>query len=1581
MNFNEFKIYHLRGKSDTNFHQEKKILDEANIGINALRDSIFKDFEISQQNSEINRQNTVFQENSQKNKKIQKKYFDINFFYKKKYSEPIQQNNSEKILILYLLEKVLLSKREIDHYFFGKKLKCLKFLLDNMHLIIKKLIKIVEKNLIRDFPLLKGHKIIQCLNNYIQVIDSFLDTSPHYFYREIKNAFLNQLNQNRLDMINIYQEIEENNYINNNNLLNNYLLSKKKYILNFISNITKIILFSLSKLYYETDYYSLIISSLTIKVVFGIISFIDKDKTQSNLSTKENLKHFKILHIIEHLINLLRNFYKNDSDDESPFYKSINSLNKFMLNNFVEYIPKCSILKIKKDNLKLNSHNLFKELITYKNYKNYLFKFKSFSNNQLLKLFKIYYNTKLIFWKNTLFQLEDNKIDKFTCRVCEKKIPLNEFILHANFCKERKIVLEKNHEQKKKLKYYLKLLELYRIKINSQTIDNNKNNIILLAHEVNEILKKIKFLNNSSIGSDTNLNGNNDINNYFKVLTEIFSIEKDMTIEDYENKKGQTRFLTNICYLSLIIYISNKFRKDNDIEINEIFGNIFSISLEKIINILLLFYIKENIDKNHELKQFENNEEKYLKGLKPIIKNSKTNILSTLKNIYNPNKLVKSEKNLLFSHEKYCRKKSNDVNLGKTHISVFQNLLNKYKAALSLNNAIISSKQLKINDFGNSLNNISISTCSNTELYKKKYKEESPEKKQYLKSSKNINSYSFFNRKMNKIDSPKFLCLKRNNIINIQKEANISLFKINIFFKNRIKSCENLSSYLNKVSKDEEDFNTNIGIGNIILSERSTTNNISNKNENEMKRIDSSLDDSSISFKKKKLLKENQTNNSNNSSSISSFDSNSNSCPNASPLFDTKISSYKDNKKIKSKFSTKNDENKNIQINKNKEDNKELKKLKENKENENDSNIELKENVFIDSEVDFDVNEETKKNENFGDICVDLKEEESEENDTSDFGSIIEYKSKSISKENLTKLTTKQDKTQKKLNDKIICIIKELLIFIEEEKKIKNINENNVNNNTFYFKTNINSSKSRGNYKNILNYEKIKLNKYEEKLIINKPEIKINEDKIKNDKVVINGNNKEEDLKKIENSDNIQNIENKKSTFLLNSPSKKLRNEKLRTNSLVNLSIKRHSVKIEKEDNLSVCRLPIKSINLSSFKLILPIAKGGYGSVGLYKKVSTGDFYAVKSVNINSMKEKNLSNTLKQEQNILKEINSDYVVNSYFIFRDKKNYYYAMEYLPGGDVFKLLSSIILPESTIQLILAETILGINYLHKIHIIHHDIKPENILITKDGHFKLSDFGLSKTIKDDFNYDYYVKNFLDLDFMPKDNNFLFDEDENETNQAVGTLNYMAPELFTDEYPEGPNIDYWSVGVVLYELYSFKVPFEAETQEETRKNIIEMKINWNNLLNDEIKKQYKNIDDGIDLIKKFLVKNPRERWGDNQLKNIKNHPFFKGFNWDDIQKIKNAPVMKYLKKVVGETNKKIKEQNEKNNNNKDNNIDLLPSELDINFENESDEENFTERFDNLTKRNNELIKMKFKKKEFHFKEIKDKDSLFLELK
>ena len=1548
MDYYKYKFKNYRGKSDTNFHQEKKILDGANIGITALRDSILKDLENSQIKIAYTRKKSDAQEHSSRNKKNKNK-FDIHECNKHDKSQIIHHNNSDKDVILGLLEKILLFKKELDNYFFQKKLRCLKFHLDNVSMIIKKHIQIIKKELIKDCPLLKEHKIIKILNNYIGIFNCFLDTKPHYFYREIKDAFLNQLDQNRNDIIKYYNEIEHKNHLATNYLIKKYLLSKKHFILDFISSITQCILFSLSKLYYETDYYSLIISSLTLKIVFGIVSFIDKDKDDQHSTLKEKLRDYKILHIIEHLISLSKNFYKTSSNDETVEHKGMNSLSKFMFNNIVEFIPKCKSLVISDNNFGIKKESLYNELNKYINYKYYLCKLKSFSNKQLLKIFKLYYNSKLIFWKNVLFQLEDNKIDKLCCRVCERKIHLNEFIVHVNYCKEKKLVSEKIYEYKKEIKHYLKLLELYRIKITKGTNTPNENNIFSQANEVHEMIKQLKNKNN--IIKEFSLEDNNDINNYIKVLSHIFTYEKNVIIDDYEKKKDHPKFLINICYLSLIIYISNKISKNTDSEISDIFGKIFSISLEKMINILLLLYINENIDKNHDLKQFQSYSENNYKLFKPIIKKSKTNIISKLKNIYTPNLLTMNNNNLLFSKEILNYKNNKEENIiDNSEIYTFQKLLNNYKTKLSLNNALFSSKQLKIYEFRNSINNISMSTSNNTELSKKKLEIESPVKIINTQSSDNVDYFSFFNKKSKNNISPILLDSKRNNLINIPKESNISLFKINNYLKREIKSTENLSIYFNQDKRKDND-KFKINISNIIFSEGNSNNYSKNNN---LDSVNNTLNDSCISLKKNSILSENQNNKSVNSSSLSSVDSDSILYNNASPLLEDIFSNNKEYKTIKSKFC----------INKNKVSDKELII-----ENEDNSIIDLKENIFIDSDIDFDYKEEDiepkKSDKIIRKSSLDLKEES---DDYKNLGILLSKEDKNNSKDNINynkNLGINWDETQKRFNGKITKVMEELILFIEKEGK----NENNLKINN-----NINNKMCNINFINKICYSKINNN--------NKIYDRNNNNNFNNPtknkifKEEINKNNAKKNKKYIEYSPTHKNINN---NFLIRSPSKLLKDEKI---GIKDLNTIKHQDNNDIENDLSLCRLQSKSLN--SFKLILPIEKGGYGSVSLYKKISTGDLYAIKTVNINAMKEKKLSKTLKQELNILKEINSDYIVNSYYIFKDKINYYYVMEYLPGGDVFKLLSNIILPESAIQLIIAETILGINYLHKIHIIHHDIKPENILITKDGHFKLSDFGLSKTIKEDMNYAYdsKLKNFQNIEFIHKIKDLSIELDDNETNNAVGTLNYMAPELFTDEYPEGPNIDYWSVGIVLYELYSFKVPFEAETQEQTRKNIIEMKINWDNLLNDEIKKQYENINDGIDLIKKFLVRNPEERWGDNNLNEIKNHPFFKGFNWDNIQKIKNAQIMKYLKKVVGETNKKIKEQLDKNENN--NNDNKLPYELEIelNEENEENEEDdFTERLDNLTKRNNELIRMKFKKKEFHFKEIKDKESLLLDLK
>ena len=408
--------------------------------------------------------------------------------------------------------------------------------------------------------------------------------------------------------------------------------------------------------------------------------------------------------------------------------------------------------------------------------------------------------------------------------------------------------------------------------------------------------------------------------------------------------------------------------------------------------------------------------------------------------------------------------------------------------------------------------------------------------------------------------------------------------------------------------------------------------------------------------------------------------------------------------------------------------------------------------------------------------------------------------------------------------------------------------------------------------------------------------------------------------------------------------------------------------------HLSLCESSNFSLGNSifNFKLIIQIAKGGYGNVALYKKITTGDMYAIKTVDIQKMKEKKLSSTLKNETSILNEINNDYVVKCYYIWKDKVNFYYAMEFMPGGDLFKLLSSIVLPKPTIQLISAEVILALNYLHSLNIIHKDLKPENILISKEGHFKITDFGLSQND----NRKMSIYNMINIE--KNDSSESEDKEDKEENKTVGTLNYMAPELFTDEYEITPLIDYWSFGVLFFELFTFKVPFYSESQSETKNNIINMKFDWSAMDDENVIKTYKNLDDAKDLINKFVVKNPSERWGDDDIDKIKKHKFFEGFNWDNIKNIHDKAVINFLKKTVEETNKKIKEANVVN---EDNNKSITLEKFNSDVENDNNDGYYCERVDNLYTKNQEVIKTKFKKKEFNINDTEVADSLMIDLK
>ena len=191
-------------------------------------------------------------------------------------------------------------------------------------------------------------------------------------------------------------------------------------------------------------------------------------------------------------------------------------------------------------------------------------------------------------------------------------------------------------------------------------------------------------------------------------------------------------------------------------------------------------------------------------------------------------------------------------------------------------------------------------------------------------------------------------------------------------------------------------------------------------------------------------------------------------------------------------------------------------------------------------------------------------------------------------------------------------------------------------------------------------------------------------------------------------------------------------------------------------------------------------------------------------------------------------------------------------------------------------MAEIILALEYLHSKNIVHRDIKPENILISYESHFKLTDFGISEVGLR--NNKYAISNFS------------MEEEELKlnSNTILGTEHYMAPEIFKDEQVTF-QVDYWSLGVLIFEIYTSSLPFMDENFSKTTENILNLKINWPIFDNLEKLNRFSqnNLLFAKDLIKKFLVNDPKQRWGLQNIDGIKEHPFFLNFDWKNIKKFR----------------------------------------------------------------------------------------------
>ncbi|ORY51045.1 kinase-like protein, partial [Rhizoclosmatium globosum] len=294
---------------------------------------------------------------------------------------------------------------------------------------------------------------------------------------------------------------------------------------------------------------------------------------------------------------------------------------------------------------------------------------------------------------------------------------------------------------------------------------------------------------------------------------------------------------------------------------------------------------------------------------------------------------------------------------------------------------------------------------------------------------------------------------------------------------------------------------------------------------------------------------------------------------------------------------------------------------------------------------------------------------------------------------------------------------------------------------------------------------------------------------------------------------------------------------------------------------------PVRSTpSIKDFEIIKPISKGAFGSVYLAKKRLTGDYYAIKVLRKSDMIAKNQVTNIKAERMILGQLDSPYVVKLYFSFQTKDNLYLVMEYLNGGDCASLIKSVgALDEKWAKQYITEVVLGLEFLHSKGIIHRDLKPDNMLIDQNGHVKLTDFGLSRV------------GFLGRQHM---------ENAGKEKAFVGTPDYLAPESILG-MGQDASVDWWAVGVILYEfLYGFP-PFNAPTAPEVFSKILACNIEWHE---DEVDVS----PEALDLMKKLLCKSVDHRIGTKEgAAEVKRHPFFADVDWSAISSMEASFVPK----------------------------------------------------------------------------------------
>uniref|UniRef100_A0AAY5F1F5 Ribosomal protein S6 kinase n=1 Tax=Electrophorus electricus TaxID=8005 RepID=A0AAY5F1F5_ELEEL len=290
----------------------------------------------------------------------------------------------------------------------------------------------------------------------------------------------------------------------------------------------------------------------------------------------------------------------------------------------------------------------------------------------------------------------------------------------------------------------------------------------------------------------------------------------------------------------------------------------------------------------------------------------------------------------------------------------------------------------------------------------------------------------------------------------------------------------------------------------------------------------------------------------------------------------------------------------------------------------------------------------------------------------------------------------------------------------------------------------------------------------------------------------------------------------------------------------------------------------VERVGIENFELLKVLGTGAYGKVFLVRKVSghdSGKLYAMKVLKKATIVQKaKTAEHTRTERQVLEHIRqSPFLVTLHYAFQTDTKLHLILDYVNGGELFThLVQRVRFKEQEVALYSGEIALALEHLHQLGIVYRDLKLENILLDSNGHVVLTDFGLSKE---------------------------FDEVE-RAYSVCGTIEYMAPEIVEGgEYGHNKAVDWWSLGVLMYELMTGGSPFTVDGDENSHSDIAKRILKKDPPYPKDMGPLAR------DIIQRLLIKDPKKRLGSglSGAQNVKSHPFYQKINWEDLA-AKNVP-------------------------------------------------------------------------------------------